>query len=507
MDNEVKEGFNMDKDGTFLRLRGDALTQLRTPCADLQEMDAFLPFTLDNYSHIHTLDTMSREWQPVHKYWANPATKENPWPYACSTTRPDGLEVWDRAAAIPACVWRVIYDTAYNALPCRNINAGFEDTLKQLLRAGPVAKGLWRRPKGEFILDLPAYRNKETGITGWDLLVMAEVMAQHELLQVPRGPLIGERIRMWMARIHISMTFDIPVFDGQWDVYSQGDMFYPYGILVTTAAKADKPVYEVKLTGPTSMVPDSTVAVVGVGFNYGKLPSGFSKGTFTHNHSTRWSCSPITSVITGWEYVDVVCHMPMSQIKSTYILNNNDLLSAKSLGSLIQAGIAEYGPRKGMRVQELFNSEMYRSLYSCSMPHPPRDGLMIRNDAKLGFVRPKGMMPDGKLSPKNRDHMPWIDYLGTLERIRTLIKDSTEAYERMERIQRRQGRLSITKPEKRQANWNKLNKLVEQKTIYGRKSYKKRREGFITEANRLENEIKKIEAQVAKLVKTQEEVS
>jgi len=458
------------------------LKELRTPCPDLQGVDAYAPFTYSGYSHGHALNVLSPEFKAVKDAVLTSDPSDDL--YARSTLR-DGLAIWDTAAGLPACKWRTVYERPGLAKPCRGTNKCFDSIIQELIKCGPIDKHRWRRPKGEFILDLPSY-NK--GFTGWDLLTAAEVMAQHEMLNVSRGPMLCGRIRLWLARLQLGLLLDLPVFDNEWDCYSAGEMLPGTGVLIATGMDAYKPTCCVPMSGLGCPVPDRTVMVVSVGQSYGKLPSGFLKGTGGFTAATRWACSPITSVIAGWLPLDHVTHMPIAQSNESYVLHYQDLEGSDSL--------VVGGNPVGMRVGELLSSDFYAGLYRNSHPHPLPEGLLIRNDINSGLIRPPGKLPD-KLNPRSREHKAWLDYQVSLKVIRDLIVGASAAYERSRRIGAGWQGLANIKPEKRRANWNKLKRLLEQKEIYNAKRKKKQREGFLSEARTYAKKIEEIEEKVA----------
>lgn len=473
--------------------RNKMLQDMRTPCPDLQGVEAFAPFSCRGYEYSRVINVMSEQFKVVRE--AVKAGYDLPL-YAPSPARP-GLAIWDTATGLPACIWRTVYDRPREAKPVRSTNKFFESIIHELIRCGPIDKHRWRRPKGEFILDLPSY-NQE--ITGWDLLLAAEVMAQHETLDVPHGPMLCERIRLWLARLHVGMLFDLPVFNGDWDCYAAGEMFPESGILLTTATDAYRPTCCVPMTGPGCPVPDKTVVVVCVGMGYGKLPAGFLKATGTHTAATRWACSPITSVIAGWLPVDGVTHMPIAQSNESYVLHFNDLEGSDTLRGVL----SKAGP--GMKVMELLNSPLYAKLYANSHPHPVPESLLILNNVNAGFVKPPGKCPE-PLNPRSKEHRPWEDYLTSLAVIRDLITGASDAHERGRRISGGWQGLARLKPESRKSKWNKLVKLLDKKLNYERKRAKKQKEGFLSEARVYAQKVETVEKEITDALEVEKEVS
>ena len=472
--------------------RAKMLEALRTPCADLQGVDAYAPFSYSGYTHSHVINVMSEQFKQVREAVK---TGYDGGLYEQSPARP-GLAIWDTAACLPACVWRTVYDKPREAKAVRGSNKYFETIVHELIRSGPIDRHRWRRPKGEYILDLPSY-NK--GVTGWDLLMAAEVMAQHELLNVPRGPILCERIRLWLARLHVGLVLDLPVFNHVWDCYAVGEMLPGTGVLLTTATDAYRPTCCVPMSGSGCPVPDSTVIVVCIGLNYGKLPAGFLKATGNFTAATRWACSPITSVIAGWLPVDAVTHMPIAQSNESYVLHFNDLEGSDTL-RVAMGGRAG----SGMKVAELLSSDFYAGLYRNSHPHPVPESLLILNNVNAGFMRPWGKCQE-PLNPKSKEHQPWVDYLTSLKVIRDLVIGASDAFERSRRISTGWLGLAGLKPESRKSKWNKLLKLLKQNEAYVAKRTKKQREGFLHEARSLAQKIEAIEEAVAKALEVKKE--
>jgi len=462
--------------------RQEILDAIRVPCEDLQGVDKYAPFSYSGYTYARQIDMFSEKFKLMKDA---PGSLDM---YAGSVT--GGLAIWDTAAGIPACSWRKVYEKPGLARPCRGTNKYFDVITAELMRCGPIDRHRWRRPKGEFILDLPSYKP-----SGWDLLIAAEVMAQHELINAPVGPNPCERIRLWLARLHLGLVLDTPVFDGSWDCYGAGEMLPGTGVYIATSLDCYRPSACVPMSGRTAMVPDATVMVVVAGISYGKLPAGFIKATGVSTPATRWACSPITSVIAGWLPADGVTHMPIVESNESYSLHFQDLEGSDTLKGVVRHG-------SGMTVQELLTSDLYKSLYACSHPHPVPESLLIRNNINIGLIKPRGKLPD-PLDPKNREHKPWIDYMTSLGRIRELIVEASDMYERSQRIAKPGDKL---KPELRRARYNRLIKLLHKKEAYSAKRIKKQRDGFLSEARGFRKKEEAIEKEIDQLTQVEAQV-
>lgn len=421
-------------------------------------------------------------------------------PYAKSEIREGGLHIWDRSVGIPACIMRKVVDVPQNCYPFNvNRNQYTRDVLIPMVKKiRPIDGTTWLRPSHKYILDLPSHKD------GYDILCMASVMAQHEELIVPKGPPLYERIRTWISRIQVAIALELPVFDGEWDWYSRGDMFPPYGIIVTSGNKAYSPSSLLKVNEYGAPVPDKTVIVISVGFNYGTHPVEYIKSDGQSNRNTVYSCSPMLGVIGGWGFIDLVTHMPIldSRNNLSYIIHWEDLNGIHVLHDYIDSIREDIGKvEQGFKYSEFITSDMYVNLYNTSRPHPVAGSLIIGNRPELGLVRPAGIPPPDDIPTKGIKIMypQWYNYLNELGTIRDIINEASISYERGVRIEGK-GNSKYSTRSKRNSNYNKLRKLYDQSKYYRRTYQDRQNRGYLTEAKKYAQKENKAKIEIAELI-------
>lgn len=457
----------------YRKLRETSIVEMLRPCEDLQGVDPYFPFHASEYSHGTKLDYTKVSTCDIDKFTSEsvsvPCNVREP-----SKLRNNGLDIWDRSAIIPKCIWHKVVEDDRLAQPVKSKSLNdFMRTsiLPSINLITPIEGGGWVRPLHKYIMDLPSFSCD--GFDGYDVLCMGSVMAQHETIHVPNGPNLYERTRTWIARIHVASVLGLPVFSGEWDWYSSGDMFPPHGIIVSTGRSARNPYVSIPIDGPGSPVPDKTILVVGVGIDTGPPPSGFIYGSGDVNKFTVFSCAPMTSVISGWEFVDVVTHMPMNRRSMRYVLRWEDMLPPD---------ILDVGGCVDSPIRDFITSREYLGMYNSAMSYPPPKGLNPPRIPDMGLVRPVTREPADP-DRSNMLHQPWFEYWDKLDRIRNLVRTSSESIERGRRVSGSPGIVPTAVSRKtRDSNYNKVVKLIKSRdhSLKRVRTYTKR--GMITKA-------------------------
>lgn len=451
------KGSSMD---VFEVRRSQAVEGMSIP-ASANNGDSWAPFTSPGYSWGNIGDLSSEYWTELRLKGAEALVPLNPY-----TSCDPGVDVWKAAIAIPACKWRTLITDRQRPPNSRDVNLGFGvHTLPALLKSGPVQGG-WRRPRSPYILDLVSYKR------GFELFELAHVMALAHFLRVPESARLFELVRLWLAKIAVSLRYRLPVFE-DWESPFR---FKSNGFRVVAGMYPDKPWFPVPVSGCGSLEPFKDVGCIFVAIGIEGLPSGFRDGSLRWTPATRWCCGSNQAVITGWEFSDVVTHMPVNTVKGVYSLCWQDIQDAATFDSVIEAAPK---PSSGYSVEELLSSDFYAKLRLNTPPLPIKECLAFRSDDTVGLTRPMLKRPEGKLNPKLRDHMAWIAWDSGTDSITEMIKKATVFYDNGRRL-----KLGLpTIPRKgRLARYNKLKaKAVKLKKLKD-SIPKLAREGWLKEA-------------------------
>lgn len=398
----------------------------------------------------------------------------------------DGLEIWDRCFGTPACTWRTIYNNVKGVAPFRRINTYTDKRIMPaILSMRPISPTEWVRPKDTYIMDLPSY--SVGNIDGYDILLMASVMAQHEVVHVPFGPSLPVRFKTWAARIQVAMTYGLPIWSGEWDWYRAGDMFPPNGIIVN----AGKSITDLNSIMPFnrmgSMVPDKTVAVINVAVGNGAIPSEFIRGKRSGNRHVCFSCSPMTMAIVGWDTADSIVRYPILDGWDAYVMPWESLHSPNLLPTV--------STTTGIKVFEsLWLTDFFKQLYYTAEPHPAPDSLAFTNRMDIGVVRPSVKRPPKSIT-SGPAYTVWKAYDESLGSIRDIITKEAASRE-----------FGITKEpygtitrRQRSRNWAKLLLLGRRVQRHEKRELKLRREGFLSKADAEKSAKEKVQAEIAQL--------
>lgn len=463
------------------------LNQIRPECPELFDTSTrsgplfkHAPFSSEAYSKAVAFDN---HWDALFGLTAEQQKLETV--FQPSHVRPGGYMLWDRAVAIPACKWREQDPITRNVTPCRKTryNDFYATTRKELLLAMPLAGGRWRRACGPFVHDLLLASD------GWDTLQAAQVMAWHESLTDKLSVSMQERVHVWLCRAVLSKKFGLPFFQGTWDYWTTMDAVTPYGIAIYTSCNLKDPTARIPLDRRGALQPDRTTTVLLAGVDIGKLPQGFKTGSYAVNDATRWACCPVTVAFAGWELADVVTHFPMcSEGQGCYRVHNEDLQTMGKFQELLNLMIAEKGKPNGQTFVEFTASTAYKKLLSCTPAHPLPGMLTAVSDFEAGVVRPRGKLPD-PIVPSNPEHAPWVEWQKTLETIRSMVRQSADAYERRMRLQG----CDTPAPDIRERASKKLATLLHEIESLTRRYKQQKAKGFDAQARELKERLDEAE--------------
>ncbi len=404
----------------FEQRRVQALEGLRVP-AKPGTGDRWAPFSHPSYKYANLIGDLGSEgWTKTRETDPECLVMGNPYSLA------DGLRImWLGAVGIPSCKWRSLIQQGQRSTPVRHVNYGFgKHTGPAFEKAGPVQGG-WRRPRSPYILDLVSHNQ------GWEIYEMCHVLAHVQLLMVPEiGIPVAELVKLWLAKAAVCLRFNLPLFEDDWE---DAFTFKSTRMTVVTGTNPQSPVFALPAGGTGCLKPFSSMGAIFVAVGCESVPSGFKNGTGRWTAATRWCCGPTQAVIAGWEFADVITHMPVVVDKGAYRIYWQELQDAATFQDVIDAG-GSNGWLKGFGVGDLLRSDLYKGWYAATPALPAPNCLTFRQDQATGLIRPMSKRPEGELNPRIREHAAWINWDSVTEKIREMVEQGTVFYEGMRRV-------------------------------------------------------------------------
>lgn len=415
------------------------------------------PFNFSDYPHKDKVQYLgSKEWIDVLKIPPESLMSANP--FEPSAIRPGGFKIWDAAIGIPASSSRNIEPMRMTEIkPIRNCNTHWNGPAKVALsRVGPLGpNGAMLRPVDRWLVDLKEIPE------GWNLLNMAHGLAHlrgdesltHDSAFIYRKPDLHFRVPSSLAEIVMAMLFGLPLDIGPRQEGKPGRPDFPcYFIEMKSSAYFPDGFCHIPQVSNEALRVDETIAVVSASVFIEPPPGGFATGSTNKSDDDRWCCMPTIVMITGWELVDVITHLPLMSVNPKdvkkdvcYGLLPEDMMPPESFLAYLHKAKEIYGDpmeatekwarREGhpewienfMYVEDFLSSKKFSDLYMNTPPLVCEQCMNWNTRSEGTPIKPWGRKP--KYS-RIKDRPEWVEHgLKIKEALKKYILPAIEKYE------------------------------------------------------------------------------
>ena len=341
----------------------------------------------------------------------------------------------------PAAVWANIMNTPYcegpvkivdrkSMPPFQNLNTDWDGVLACLNNVGrPSGEGEFRRPSGEFVVDLVKDPD------GWKLLEAAHSVAHARALVTGGPPMFLETLAEMVLARRWNVSFWCPTTRQiVWLDKPEETGFMSHGPFVSVSVNMRKPWMFVPAVGQGAPVPGRHSIAILAGVHLEPEPwsardDNPDKDDESWLEMNRWSCMPTIVCISGWKGLDELYKAPLvgkyrgsgkEDVCLTMPVTALDPPSALDalIGRWSDVGLDGTCPALGQwKVQSLLESDFLKGLKTVVPPLPCRDCLRLNMASPGAPSRPMSRRPDGKGPGDPEAEKEWAEYDAKVDKI------------------------------------------------------------------------------------------